>query len=98
MLYSVQKANEKLRLDPELGKNTQIFSMDAEALFPSLDLEDIITGIRTLVMESDLDIAIDTREVAKYVSIMYDSEEARNRNVISCLPLRDVEMEGMARG
>ena len=51
MLSSVQKANEKLKIDPELGRNTFIFSMVVEALYPSLDLEDILHGIRILMME-----------------------------------------------
>ena len=35
MLFSVHKANNRLRDDPELGNKTFIFSMDAEALYPS---------------------------------------------------------------
>ena len=45
MLASVVKANEALDLNPAARETTAIWSMDAEALFPSLALKDILGGI-----------------------------------------------------
>ena len=72
MLSIVQKANEKLNIEPELGRNTFIFSMVVKALYPSLDLKDILHGIRILMMGSDLEYNVYTKEVVKYVAIMYN--------------------------
>ena len=79
ILFSVLKANEKLNIDPELGRNAFIFSMVVEALYPSLDLKDILHGIRILMMESDLVYNVDTKEVVKYVAIMYNNDEHQRK-------------------
>ena len=54
MLHSVMKANESLdkEPDPELS----VFSMDAEALFPSLDHGDILQSIWKLIMNTTVTI------------------------------------------
>ena len=72
MLYAIEQANIRLENETDLQKDICIFSMDAEALFPSLHLKYILDGIRTLIEESSLEFNnIDYKEVTKYVSIMY---------------------------
>ena len=46
MLHSVSRTNEALILEPE--PDISVFSMDAKALFPSLDHDDILTSIWNL--------------------------------------------------
>ena len=71
MLYSINEANKVLKQDKGLADNTMIFSMDAEALYPSLDLQDILDGIWDLVDMSDLEWTdIDYREMGKYLAVM----------------------------
>ena len=51
MLHAIEQANLLLDKDPKLQNDLTIFSMDAEALFPSLALKDIKDGIWTLIVE-----------------------------------------------
>ena len=52
MLAAVQAANENLKTEGP-GQDISLISMDAEALYPSLNLEDILQGIWDLVLHSD---------------------------------------------
>ena len=49
ILFSVQKANEKLNIDSELGRNTFIFSMVVGVLYPNLQIIFNLHGIRILL-------------------------------------------------
>ena len=49
MLWVVQQANNKLAAAPPQHGDLAIFSMDAEALYPSLHIEDILEGIMDTV-------------------------------------------------
>ena len=99
MLASVVKANEALDQNPAAKETITIWSMDAEALFPSLALKDILGGIWTLVTESSLEFKdVDVNEMAKFLAIEYTREELVRRKVISCIPKRQVESDGTSRG
>ena len=72
--------------------------MDAEALFPSLALKEILGGIWTLVTESSLEFKdVDVNEMAKFLAIEYTREELVRGKVISCIPKRKVESDGTSR-
>ena len=65
MLCAVNEANRKLRLEPTPG-DLAILSMDAEALFPSLYIGDILNGIWRLVLESELEYKnVNVKEIGK---------------------------------
>ena len=97
MLHSVQSANIKLAKEPP-RENLTVMSMDAEALFPSLALSDIMSGIWRLIMELDLEFnTFNYSEIALYLAVMYRREELVKQSVISCIPVRQVTIDGTNR-
>ena len=46
-------------------------------------------------MESNLKYDVDIKEAAKFVAIMYTSEDIRSMKIVNSLLVRDVEIEGM---
>ena len=97
MLNSVIKMNEALIEEPE--PDLSVFSMDAEALFPSLDHGDILQSIWNLIMDTSLTISnVDIEECIKYVYIMYQREILVKYGVVSCMPVRQTELDGTDRG
>ena len=76
-----------------------VMSMDAAALFPSLHLDDILKGVWRLIQDTDLDLeTFDYKEMGKYLYVNYTSEELRKNCVISCIPERQVVLDGQAGG
>ena len=64
----VQDANLRLNTDP-LIHNVSIFSMDAEALYPFLDIGHMKDGIRELIKDSEISFAnIDLKHLTKFKS------------------------------
>ena len=50
-------------------------------------------GIWDLVVKSELDWkGIDAREMGKYLAVMCEKEELRKHRLISCIPIRTVEL------
>ena len=100
MLRSVQSTNEKLELDPDANNDRlSVMSMDAEALFPLLALEDIMQGIWRLIMESHFTYKnIDYREMALYIAVMYKREKLVKQHIVSHIPVRQVTLDGTERG
>ena len=89
MLHSVNKANQHLKQKPPDEGDLAIFSMDAEALFPSLHIKDILESIYDLIITSDAEFKdIDMTGITKYVKVMYTDKEIKKYNVSSCLPER----------
>ena len=73
--------------------------MDAEALFPSLDLKDILDGVWDLIINTDVPFGnIDIKEMLKYIAIMYTDDELRKHNLISVVPVRQTVIDGTDRG
>ena len=58
---------------PAAKETITIWSMDTEALFPSLALKDILGGIWNLVTESSLEFKdVDLNEVSKMPKFQFD--------------------------
>ena len=97
MLRSMQLTNTELETEP-VNDNLTVLSMDAEALFPSLALEDIMDGIWRLIMESNFKFSnVNYKQVAMYLAVMYMKEDlVKNKNV-SCIPVRQVQLDGKVR-
>ena len=75
-----------------------IMSMDASAPFSSFHLLDVLDGIRRLVMDTSLELEnLDFKEVVKYLVVSCDIGDFQKVNIVSCLPNRQVEIEGTAR-
>ena len=72
--------------------------MDAEALYPSLDIEDIKESVWTLVNKSNIEFKhLDTQELVKFIAVMYTKDEQRKHQIISTIPDRQVELDGTNR-
>ena len=89
MLFSLTEANKILDKDPSKQSNVAIMSIDSSALFPSLHIVDILTGLWRLVMETPLELLnVDMKEIGKYLYVMYERDELVRQKVISCIPRR----------
>ena len=52
-----------------------------------------------MVINSDADLDnIDYKEVSKYVAVVYSKEDLRKHKVISCVPVRQVDLDNKRRG
>ena len=50
--------------------------MDAEAMYPSLVISNILDRILNLILNSDTDFKeVDIKEIGKYIKVMYTKEE-----------------------
>ena len=83
MLFAIEEANKALE-NMDLEDNEQsVFSLDAEALFPLLDLKDILDGVWDLIINTDVPFGnIEIKEMLKYIAIMYTDDELRKHNLI----------------
>ena len=98
MLWAVDQANEKLKLNPPKQGDFSIFSMDAEALYPSLHLEDIMEGIMDIIMKTNIEFKnVNTEEMLKFIAIVYDNDELTKYNLDTVIPKRQVEINGTIR-
>ena len=98
MLVAVDKANQTLRDKPPSTEKVSIISMEAEALYPSLALSDILDSIWTLVTTSNLQFDnINIKEISKYLAVMCSEDNRRKNNVISSIPRRQALIEGRSR-
>ena len=75
-----------------------MMSMDAAALFPSLNMKDILSGLWRLVLETPMSLLnVNMKEIGKYLYIMHTRDELVKHRVISCIPKRQVDIDGTAR-
>ena len=99
LLSATVEANEKLTENNTKPSEIGLMSMDAEALYPSLDTNDILNGVWELITESDLKFEnVDIKEIAKYISIMYSKEDHKKHNIVTTQPTRQVDLDNTARG
>ena len=97
ILHRITKANQKLS-ECLPRDDIAIMSMDAAALFPSLNIKDILNSIWKLIVDTELELqTIDIQELAKYLAVTYKHEELVKNKVISCIPKRQVEIDGRCR-
>ena len=95
MLSAIEAANKKLESAPMKEGDLSVFSMDAEALFPSLALPDILKGVWDLIMDGDVPFNnINWREMTKYLAVLYTEKELREHKVISTIPKRQTVLDG----
>ena len=72
--------------------------MDAEALFPSLGLADILKGIWRLITESEIQFNnLNISEISKHLAITYSKEEITKHGIEGCIPVRQVILDGTQR-
>ena len=95
MLFAIEEANKALE-NMDLEDNEQsVFSLDTEALFPLLDLKDILDGVWDLIINTDVPFGnIDIKEMLNYIAIMYTDDELRKHNLISVVPVRQTVIDG----
>ena len=98
MLCAVQKANQRLRTAPPEPGDLSIFSMDAEALYPSLHIDDIMEGIMDIVASSPIEFRhVNVFEMTKFLHVMYTEEQLKEHGVDKNIPDRQVELDGKVR-
>ena len=99
MLRRVKDLNDNFRLFSEEDKHRiMTFSMDAEALYPSIRRKDILKEISYIVEKSPMKFEyVNYVEIGKYIAILYGEAELRELNIISCIPNRNVVIEGRTR-
>ena len=97
MLHSVTQANQRINETGDMS-NLSVMSMDAAALFPSLNMKDILSGLWRLVLETPMSLLnLNMKEIGKYLYIMYTRDELVKHRVISCIPKRQVDIDGTGR-
>ena len=97
MQRAMEDANEKIE---ERGiKDAVIFSTDVDALYPSLDTEDVLEAVEKLVMDSEYEFEnVEDRELAKYLKIVIPEDELEAKGLVSNVPKSRVEIEGRSKG
>ena len=68
MQREILEANLKIKE----GKieDVEVFSMDVDALYPSLHIDDILEAVYSTIMESDIDMEnINLEEMCKYLAV-----------------------------
>ena len=90
----VNQANQKLKTAPPDPNDLSIFSMDAEALYPSLHIDDIMNGIMEIVASTPINFDhVNIYEMTKYLYIMYSEEELIRHGVDKTIPDRQVDID-----
>ena len=83
-------ANRKIR--EENLEDTMVMSMDVDALFPSMTLEDVLETIMELFLGTELAVRVeDDKMLAQYLMIMLSKEEIEERGLSRQMPRRTVE-------
>ena len=96
MQRAMLDANQVLK--EEKVQDPVVFSMDVKALYPSLDLGDMLEAVTVLVEGSRLEYKdINCKELSTYLAIMVAKEELSERGLLEHIPRRTVEMEGRQR-
>ena len=74
----VQRAilDANLKIKEEEITDPVVFSMDVDALYPSLDIEDISDAVMTMVEETELGMEdVDVKHLATYLAVMLTKDE-----------------------
>ena len=97
-MAAVIEANKEQGNTGTRNNDISLISMDAEALYPSLDRQDITQAIWNLLIDTDHDLRnFDYREIGKYLAVKMTKDDLRKHNVIRCIPRRQVELDGRSR-
>ena len=65
-----------LKIKEEEITDPVVFSMDVDALYPSLDIEDISDAVMTMVEETELGMEdVDVKHLATYLAVMLTKDE-----------------------
>ena len=69
--------------------------MDVHALYPSLDLEDILEAVMAMVENTELSLEdVDSQYLATYLAVMVSKTELEEKGLSRHIPRRTVELEG----
>ena len=89
MQRAMLDANQVLK--EEKVQDPVVFSMDVKALYPSLDIDDMLEAVTVKYKD------INCKELSTYLAIMVAKEELSERSLLEHIPRRTVEMEGRQR-
>ena len=78
--------------DPETMKKCAVISMDVDALYPSMDWDEIIISVRELIESSVKEMDnVDYEEVGKYLAVTLTKEEVKREGLEHVIPKRKIE-------
>ena len=93
MQRAIMDANSRIK--EEKMTNIMVFSMNVDALFPSMNLEDVLDTIRELFLDTDLQVKVeDDKLLAQYLTVLVSKEELAERGLAGVIPRRTVEEGG----
>ena len=77
------------RLDSTTRMKCKTISMDVKALYPSMSWPEIITAIKEMITESEMEIKnVDWKEVGKYLAVMMTEQEIQEEGLTHVVPKR----------
>ena len=66
-----------------------LFSMYVKALYPSMEWDDIVTAVKDMIMNSDMNIEnVNWTEVGKYVAVMFPEDVIDQEGLVNVVPKR----------
>ena len=66
--------------------------MDVKALYPSMEWDEIITSVREMIEESEMEVeGVDWHEVGKYLAVVMTTEEIEDQGLRLVIPQRKGE-------
>ena len=83
---------EYIKTEIEVRKECAVVSMDVDALYPSMDWDEIIVSIRELIEGATKEMEnVDFEEVGKYLAVTLTKEEVKREGLEHVIPKRKVE-------
>ena len=77
------------KMSKETKLKCQILSMDVKALYPSMGWVEIVTSVKWLIMNSDMNVEnVNWYEVGKYLAVMMTPEEILEEGLENVIPKR----------
>ena len=75
--------------DEDVRKRCQVISMDVKALYPSMEVEEVVKAVREMVESSeDQPDDVDWWEVGKYLAVTMTKEEIERERLVHVIPRR----------
>ena len=89
MRAEFEKYNED---EPATRRKCRVLSMDVDALYPSMEWNEIITAVRELIENSEEEMEnVDWNAMAKYLAVTLTKEEIEGEKLQHIIPKRKVE-------
>ena len=75
--------------DPVRNKKCQIISMDVKALYPSMEINEVVQAVKEMIEQSEKQIeSVDWNELSRYLAVTLSKEEIEKEGLQHVLPKR----------